>query len=321
MTTIQTLALLFLAALPLVETARNGFDPAPEPPVVLALLSEGLELCRGDSGNPIPEAGTAASTARLAAAREAVELAVELSARFESTELRSAMRRLAGLVAAQCAPGEDRQPPSQDLAVTDRELHRRLIEPFMPGLSEAALSAVDGWRQDGSEASVRAGRPAAQPTADAKDRVPKIEIRIGASAAHRERVAAWSPLFRREAGALRVARRALQVEIENYSLLEARRACRSFGRVVERIDPRLESSAPSRELGRRLERMLDRYRKGAAECVAGRSASAYSYLSEGDREWVSLVREAARVIRPEPLRAVTGPADAAPGGARSTPGH
>lgn len=129
---------------------------------------------------------------------------------------------------------------------------------------------------------------------------PAIQVSIGASREHRRKISRWVLVFGREAEAIRVARRELQAEIETRTMARCFHACRTFGRALERVNPELTAAAPYRELARRSEVMLSNYRRGVRECERGRTAAAFSYLSEGDRAWVGLVRDSRRMAQPRP---------------------
>jgi len=124
----------------------------------------------------------------------------------------------------------------------------------------------------------------------------------GGSRRYRDRVRRWAPVFEREARRLRVGRGVLQVEIDTHTIARSRAACRAFGEALERFDPMAAAAAPSRGLTLRIERMLGSYRRGASECAAGRPATAFAFLSEGDREWRAIAGRAASIRHPRPLR-------------------
>ncbi len=180
----------------------------------------------------------------------------------------------------------------------DPRMAEPVVSPNRPKASErvASSEAAEPVALSEAESARPQSARANEPTE------PVLVLEIGASERHLRRVAEWAPVFRRNAGLLRTARGALQREIEAYSVAESRRVCRAFGRTLDGLDPQLGQAAPSRELSLRVERMMASYRRGASECVSGRAAAAYSYLSEGDREWSALARSAARVLEPRSAR-------------------
>ncbi|MCP4202634.1 MAG: transglutaminase-like family protein [bacterium] len=306
-------------------SVRTSTDPNE---VAWALLAEADELCR----KPIrPAASSELSTAlaaRLAVGAEALEIVRELAATIRDARSRASILEARGRSLRRCAGqevaplGRD-QPQSSRVGSSPRQ-RRELVTAHLERLTEAASRAVENHREQlappadswtatlaslpeapQSGAAAAPGESTSEQSPDARaDPEPErasIVIRAG-SRKHRERVERWSAIFRREGGALRTSRRDLQFEIESYSLAGSRNACRAFGSVLAGIDSGFEQGAPSRGLSIRVARMLKHYRRGVTECVAGRPASAFGYLSEGDREWALVAQNAARMLEPRRLR-------------------
>lgn len=144
-----------------------------------------------------------------------------------------------------------------------------------------------------SVASGASGAPA--PSASASIKIAP------ATSGYRKRVRRWATVFEREAGALARKRSDLQRAIDRRSMVEARQACRRFGVVLARLDEDFLERAPSRGLALRIQKMVEHYWRGVAHCTAGRPAAAFSYLSEGDREWVTIAEMVSRMFEPTPF--------------------
>lgn len=302
----------------LTETGGCGGDTA------WALLAEAEELCRARRhGGSTAEPGVfAAAKARRAIAREALDIASELTAGPDCGSNGEPVIRTARWLRRQCAGALESIKGSDDVRFsldgTSPRDRRVLVAPFLGRLNEASsrvaerrprvIEKVAGESSeepsDAPAAAVRAG-PSAGISSSRVENPQKQEtaIKIGrGSSKYRTRLRRWSAAFRRESGALRAARSRLQTEVDARSMAEARSACRSFGLALARLDSTLVTDAPSRGLALRIQSMTERYWHGVAKCLAGRTAAAFAYLSEGDREWSTIAAMAARALEPRPMR-------------------
>ncbi len=326
-------------------------------PAAWALLAETDELCRSHCRQRRDTGSAAGSVARLAVAEEALEIVRELAVPIGDEAMRTALLGAAEQLERRCSCSpcrECRVPPGprdmlgRVLASLDgsgRQERNALITPYLERLNDAASREVEHNR---NRLAYSVAASVTRPAHSAPESVPEVEssaesgpvsasrsephpppprleseprrIVIGTTTSrHRERAARWSLVFEREARALRTSRRDLQVEIERYSLARSRSACRAFDAALAGLDAELEEGAPSRGLSLRIASMVGWYRRGVAECAAGRPAAAFAYLSEGDREWALVAQIAAGMFAPRPLRARGGGSPAA--GARSLIGN
>jgi hypothetical protein len=297
-----------------------AFEPEIE---AWALVAEAQALCRRPIRTEASGDASVALAVRSAAGVEALEIAREVASTVEDPALQAGVLEASEQIRRLCDGAvvpfsEAAGLPSRSTRSASSRERNDVIALHLERLNEAASRGVETNRErlgsspevldDGPEADaeIRTARDPAplefrEPGTNRKPERPSIVIGSGTREFH-ERVARWSRIFRREAGALRTSRRDLQVAIESYSLSGAGSACRVFGVALTRLDSEFQDGAPSRGLSLRIARMRGFYRRGVTECETGRPVAAFAYLSEGDREWATIVKTAARLHAPRPFR-------------------
>lgn len=285
-----------------------------------ALLAEATELCL-----PSAELLRASRTATAAVGAEALAIAGELLVRARPSTSTDVAFGVAERLRRGCVEGHrvdlPVRPAFASLDGLSPAERRSLILPYLERLNEVASrrgATATGAKPETHSApelpaELTAERPAPEIAAAELERtVPRPAAEAGARSApaaitirpasrgYRKRLQSWSVVFRRETDRLGRSRRLLQASIDRRSMARSLTACRAFGIELSRLDADLLEDVPSRSLSKSLRRMVRQYRRGAAECVAGRPAAAFAYLSEGDREWRAVAGAAARMLRPRP---------------------
>ncbi len=120
----------------------------------------------------------------------------------------------------------------------------------------------------------------------------------GASAEGLSRLQEWRQLYSARLAAVRRSAQVLFSELEQSSLATLGDRCRSLVAQVGEVDRRGLFRSGDEQLDRMLYGSLERYREGAAECLAGRYLVAYRLLVEAHAgfEWVD--RRVDRRLRP-----------------------